>query len=315
MTTTLGLVVFALVAGLAGPRWLARCAWTVRSPLLGILAWQTLTAAVFASIVWGGVTLAAHAVPEPGVLGKIVHACSVLLAEEGVAKQSRLLPAAGSVVALGFVAALLLAAVAGWRREHTQVRRQQDLLGLVCLPHPEPDVVVLDHQAPSVFCLPGRGPAQVVVSRGALDVLTDSQLRQVLAHERAHLAARHHLVLRWADAFAAVMRGRLGSRQARARIAELVEMHADDAVGARDRRALAEAVVALAGGPRPAGALGAGGSALSRVRRLAAPASPVPFRARAAIVAGLLVLILVPSVIATLPGLTSLFVEACPFLF
>ncbi len=315
MITTLGLVAFGLAAGLLGPRLLARSAWPVRSPFLGIVAWQVLTLSVFVSLVWAGVTMAAHAVPETGWLAKAVHACSVLLSEDSAAKENWVLPAMGAVVAFGSVAALLGAAQVGWRRQRRQVRRQEDLLGVVCVPHREPDVLVLEHEVPSAFCVPGRGPARVVVSRGALEVLTETQWRQVLAHERAHLAARHHLVLRWADAFATVLRGRLGSGQARAQIAELVEMHADDAAGASNRRDLAEAVVALAGGAHPVGALGAGGSALSRVRRLTVPAAPVPARTRVLVTAGLTVLMLFPAVIATLPGLASLFVEACLFPF
>src|SRR5699024_10345781 len=149
--------------------------------------------------------------------------------------------------------------------------RQQALLEVVSVPHSEPGVRVLEHHVPSVFCLPGGRSACVVVSQGALEALTDSQLQQVLAHERAHLASRHHLILRWSDAFAVVRRGRLGSGVARTRIAELVEKDADDAAGHGSRRDLAEAVVALAGGPHPAGALGAGGAAMSRVRRLTTP--------------------------------------------
>lgn len=315
MTTTLVLVAFGLLVGVVGPRLLARSSWPVRSPFLGIVAWQALPLSVFASFVWAGVTLAAHAVPETGWFGRVVHACSVLLGEDGAGQESPLLPVVGAAVTVGSVAALVVVAHLGWRRQRTQVRRQEDLLGVVCAPHREPDVLVLDHQVPSVFCVPGRGPARVVVSRGALDVLTEVQWRQVLAHERAHLAARHHLILRWAESFATVLRGHLGSGQARARIAELVEMHADDAAGGSNRRDLAEAVLALAGSTHPAGALGAGGSALSRVLRLTSPAVPVPAGARAVIMAGLMVLVLMPAVIATLPGLASLFIEACPFLF
>lgn len=176
--------------------------------------------------------------------------------------------------------------------------------------------MVLPDEVPTVFCVPGRGRGpRVVVSRGALGALTASQLRQVLAHERAHLSSRHHLVLGWADAFAAVLGGRLGSALARDRIAELVEMHADDAAGGSNRRELAEAVVALAGGARPAGAMGAGGSALSRVVRLSSPVVPVSSQARAGIVLSLAALVLLPAAIATMPGLASLFVDACPFLF
>jgi hypothetical protein len=73
-------------------------------------------------------------------------------------------------------------------------------------------------------------------------------------------------------------------------------------------------VLALAG-PPPVGALGAGGSAMSRVRRLIAPVQPLPTRTRGVILVGLVTLILVPAVIALTPGLVASFVEACPFVF
>lgn len=315
MTTTIALLVFGIALGVIGPRWLDRCAWPTRSPSLGILAWQTMTVTVFVSFVWAGVTIVAHAMPESGWIGKAVHGCSVLLSEEGALEQSPLVPALGALLSLGFVSALLGAVQLGWRRQRSQLRRQKDLLGVLCAPHREPDVLVLDHQVPSVFCLPGGRSARVVVSRGALDVLTDRQFQQVLAHERAHLASRHHLILRWADAFEVVLRGRLGSGESRARIAELVEMHADDAAGSVNRRDLAEAVIALAGGAHPVGALGAGGSAMQRVRRLSAPAAPVSARARGAVLLALSMLVLAPGVIALTPGLAELFGEACPFVF
>lgn len=315
MTTTLGLLVFGMGLGVLGPRRLERSRWLTRSPLLGILAWQTLTLTVFVSFVWAGVTVAAHAMPDGGWLSSAVHACSVLLSEEGVWKQSPVVPALGAALSLGAVAALFGAVQIARHRDRSQLRRQRDLLEVVCAPHAEPDVMVLEHHVPSVFCLPGGKGASVVVSRGALDCLSESQLQLVLAHERAHLASRHHLILRWADAFTVVLRGRLGSAKARRRIAELVEMHADDAAGKHNRRDLAEAVLALAGGAHPAGALGAGGSALSRVRRLTAPVKPISSAARGGIILAMLTMVLVPGVIALTPGLSALFVDACPFVF
>lgn len=315
MTTTLALIAFACSLGLLGPRLLDRWAWPHRSPAMGILAWQALTISVFGSFVWAGVTLAAHAVPERGWLGSVVHACSVLLPEVGGWKEGSLLPVAGAVASGACLAALL--ATVHWigRRQRAQASRHEQMLHLVGRTHAEPDVLIIEHDTPTVFCLPCRRRGTVIMSQGALDLLTDLQVQQVLAHERAHLASRHHLVLRWADAFAMVMGGWLGSRLARTRIAELIEMHADDAAGPSDRRSLAVALVTLAGGVRPLGALGAGTSALSRVRRLTSPVSPVPRRMRAGITAGLVVLILIPSLIATTPGLAELLIEECPFLF
>ena len=315
MTTTVGLVAFGVAVGAFGPTLLERWRWPTSSPSLGIVAWQAMTISVFVSFVLAGVTLAAHAIPKSGLVGTVLHACSVFLSDENGASESSVLPALGAVLAAGFIAGLFWAAQRGLRRQAADARRQLEALRLVCSPHHELDIAVLDHEVPTVFCVPGRGPEpRVVVSRGALEALTPSQMRHVLAHERAHLAAHHHLVLRWAEAFAVVLRGHFGTDRALVRLEELVEMHADDAAGPQHRRELAEAVVALAGGAHPQVALGARGCALRRVKRLTSPVEPMRSRTRVGVLLGATGLLTAPALIATLPGMVSLFAEACPFL-
>ena len=53
---------------------------------------------------------------------------------------------------------------------------------------------------PLAYCLPGVR-SRVVVSEGTLYTLTDTEVSAILSHERAHLRARHDLVL---EAFTAV---------------------------------------------------------------------------------------------------------------
>ena len=71
-------------------------------------------------------------------------------------------------------------------------RRHRDLVDL--LAEDRDGVRVLDHEAPTAYCLPGLR-SRVVVSRGAVTSLSAVELDAVLAHERAHLRARHDLVL------------------------------------------------------------------------------------------------------------------------
>ena len=52
----------------------------------------------------------------------------------------------------------------------------------------------MDHPRPMAYCLAGRQPT-VVLTTGTLSVLDPGQLAAVLAHERAHLASRHHLLM------------------------------------------------------------------------------------------------------------------------
>ena len=62
-------------------------------------------------------------------------------------------------------------------------------------------VAILDHDAPTVYCL-SCGRNQIVVSAGALAALTPGQIHAVLAHQRAHLRCRHHMMLALATGLA-----------------------------------------------------------------------------------------------------------------
>ncbi|MEV5573102.1 M56 family metallopeptidase [Spirillospora sp. NPDC052269] len=53
-------------------------------------------------------------------------------------------------------------------------------------------IAIMDDPEAEAFALPGR-PGRVVVTTGMLDVLTPAQRDALIAHERAHLADRHHL--------------------------------------------------------------------------------------------------------------------------
>ncbi|WP_424216165.1 M48 family metalloprotease (plasmid) [Streptomyces sp. BI20] len=59
------------------------------------------------------------------------------------------------------------------------------------------DLCVVDDDRPDAFALPGlsRGAHRIVVTSGMLRSLDAREREGLLAHERAHLAARHHLFL------------------------------------------------------------------------------------------------------------------------
>jgi Zn-dependent protease with chaperone function len=135
--------------------------------------------------------------------------------------------------------------------------------------------VVLDTPQPAVYCVPGR-PATIVLTTGALAVLDPAQLLAVLAHEHAHLAGRHHLLVTLGKAlragFPAVPLFARGAEE----VARLAEMRADDVAARRNGRdTLLQALVAMGTGkslPTPAPALAATGAIVSaRVHRLLDP--------------------------------------------
>ncbi|WP_345714056.1 M56 family metallopeptidase, partial [Kineococcus glutinatus] len=181
------------------PGVLARARWTAREPRAAVVLWQAVTLASVLSAI--GVVLVG---PE-----------EVVRAEgSGTVGATEALGAALAVAAL-IVVRLLLALVAVTRRSrHRRARhlllvdlldRAEQRAALDGQLHGEVDagtLRVLDGALPFAYCLPGRSP-RVVVSDGALRVLDPAQVRAVLAHEQAHLRARHDLVL---ESFAAVSR-------------------------------------------------------------------------------------------------------------
>ncbi|MFJ9520754.1 M56 family metallopeptidase [Kitasatospora sp. NPDC101801] len=58
------------------------------------------------------------------------------------------------------------------------------------------DLLVLPGESPDAFALPGRrrNTGRVVVTRGMLQALSAEEREVLLAHERAHLTGRHHLL-------------------------------------------------------------------------------------------------------------------------
>ena len=312
MTAPAGLILLAVTLGLLGPRLLVRSKWPSRSPALGILAWQALSVAVFASVLLAGLSLAVPEIPASSGVAEFFHACSAALSEHYATPGGVVLSVLGGGVAVVLSVRFVSALWSGGRRMRRDRSHQDDMLRLVCSDHAEPDVVVVSHHVPAVYCLPGRR-RQVVVTEGAIAALSPGQLRQVLAHEREHIRARHHLALLVADAFASALMNHLGTRQARAQIAELAEMHADDAADPSRRRELAVAVVLLAGGGRPAGALGAdGGTAVVRVRRLAEPSRPVTRLQRLSVIVAGLTVVVLPLGIALAPGISAIASHYCP---
>lgn len=312
MSAPLGLLAFALLLGTVGPRWLARSSWPTRAPGLGILAWQALTSSVFCSLVLAGVVLGVPEMPVSEGLADFFYACSTALKHHYSTPGGALLSAAGGLSAIALVGRLAFLGLRDWTRARKSRAHQHDLVRLVCSQHTDPDVLVLAHATPAVYCLPGRD-GQVIVTQGAISALTEGQLRQVLAHERAHLRARHHLAVLASEAIDGTLFGLLGTRTARESITELAEMHADDAADPTRRRDLASAVVLLAGGVHPVGALAAsGGSALARVQRLAAPAEPITRRHRTGLSLLVALTLALPVLIAFGPAVSAVLLDYCP---
>ena len=133
------------------------------------------------------------------------------------------------------------------RRRH---REQVDLLGS----SDAAGVRVLEHEVPVAYCLPGVGVRRAWSSPPALSACsTGDEVDAVLAHERAHLRARHDLVLEAFGVLHQAFPRWVSSRAALAEVRLLVEVLADAAAArATGRRPLGRALVALAEARPPA---------------------------------------------------------------
>lgn len=313
MTAPLVLLGYAILVATAGSRCLQRAEWPQRSPRLGILLWQALAASVVVSVVLAGAALALPALPVTTSVAEFLEACAMALREHYATPGGAALSFVGAFVVIavvGRVTYFLAVVLSKGRRERAVQRRS---LALVAGRDLGSGALVVEYATPAVYCLPGRG-REVVFTSAALAALDAGQVDAVLAHEWAHLRGRHDLVLAAAGALQAAFPFISFFAVARAELARLVEMHADDtAVGDRDRLLLATALVTLAEGTAPPGTLGAGGaSAVARVRRLAQPALPLgrPGSLFAAIGTG--AVLVVPILIAAAPAVAAAAMDYCP---
>jgi Zn-dependent protease with chaperone function len=298
VTATALLAAYAAAAGLLAPAAL-RGRWAARSPRLAISLWLVLPASWLVAVVLA--VLAATAPSRLMWLGPPPGGHSLLsgpVPGGAVAAVAGLLLAAAVVLRAGWFVAVELARVRrGWR-EHAA------LVAAAGRPCPGLGVTVLDQDAPAAYCVP-CGRYRVVVSAGALAVLGTEQLQAVLAHERAHLRCRHHLMLAVAVALARAFPRVPLLAQAGPQLGALAEMAADDAAARRhDPGHLAAALVILARvGTRPPALAAGGPAAIARIQRLLAP--PQQRQARRARLAA--AALLFPAAIACLP----LIIAAC----
>lgn len=269
MTTALVLVALTVVLAGPGPLWVARWRWLHQVPRSAVVLWQAGAVSALIAIIGAGAVLL-HQLP-------FVHG------------PVRWVVALALLVFIGHVVGRLVwFSLQELRRSGRRRRQHRELVDLVARAEqrrPVPATArqrggrrrdreevhyVLAHDEPIAYCLPGLWDSRVVVSRGTVDSLGDDEFAAVLAHERAHLRARHDIVLDTFGAlhraFPVLIRSELPLSESRV----LVEMMADDhAVREVGRVPLARALTELADSHTPMAALGAGPMVLERITRLA----------------------------------------------
>lgn len=301
--SALAFTVLALLLVGPVPEVLARMSWPMRAPRAAVVLWQAIALAAVLSAFSAGLAIAVRLF-LPGTDGRPTSPLTGQIAVLGwpMWLMSVLVLIITLVIGARLLFAVLQVAV-GTRRRRARHRMVVDLLG-ECRSDMD-DVRVLRVPEPLAYCLPGIR-SRVVLSEGTLAALSSRELIAILRHERAHLRARHDLVL---EAFVAVHTAFprfVRSASALNAVGLLVELLADDAAVRRSGPGpLARALVACACGPTPAGAMAAGGpTTVIRVRRLSGPPNSRWLSLSAYLAAA--ALLVVPTVAVAVPWLTEL---------
>lgn len=290
--TAAALAALAVVLSGPVPALLARAPRVRSAPRAAMTLWQAVAlAAVLAAL---GAALA-------------VFTGTGLGAGRGPAEQ--VVAAAALLVTAVVLARLLLTGHRVGTRLRSMRRQHRELVDL--LASEGPGFVVVEGDAPVAYCLPGIARRRVVISRGAVAQLRPDELRAVLAHERAHLAARHDLVLEAFTVLHQAFPRWVSSARALTEVRLLVEVLADHAARRRCGPVpLARALVALTGSPAPSVALAAGGSTSELSVRIRLLGDRSSHRLLAAVLYGAAAAVLaLPTVFLAYPWLAGLAVR------
>ena len=248
---------------------LAEASWVARAPRSAVVLWQSIGLSAIASGIGAGLSVAVyryHAGFIRGVRELVIGMVG------GHPLQGLGLPdALGLTLAADLMIVLFVLFGSFTVRTIRSRARHRRLLNLLARKSPAyPGTDLIEDSRPVAYCLPGRRP-RIVISEGALRLLSSPQTRAVIEHERGHAHEHHGLVMLpmvgLRKIFAWVPYARLAPEQ----IASLLEMSADDySARSNDPVNLATALVRMATLDHvPSCALGATGNAIPmRVDRL-----------------------------------------------
>ncbi|AZZ82503.1 Zn-dependent protease with chaperone function [Gordonia alkanivorans] len=309
MTALLFGIVSLVLAGPV-PEALSRAQWPIRAPRAAMTLWQAIALAAVSSAFSCGLAIAANLL----VIGADGTPTTHPLRE---------IDRLGLPLWLTCVGVFILTLLVGARLFYTTIRvglrtraRRKAHRQLIDIldrcdrtdaddPLYARDVRMIDVEQPLAYCLPGLRQ-RVVVSEGVVHRLTRDELIAVIAHERAHLRARHDLVLEAFIALHEAFPRFVRSRSALGAAELLVEALADDqAVRATAPTTLGRALVACADAVAPRGAMAVGGpTTLTRVHRLRDD-RPAHWIAVGAYATAAVILVL-PTLAVAIPWLTEL---------
>lgn len=299
--SALAFTIVALLLSGPVPAMLARSSWPLRAPRAAIVLWQSIALAAVLAAFSAGIAIASRLF-VPGADGRPTATITSEIAVLGLPLWVLYVVVFLLTLLVGARLTVSVVQVAvATRRRRAHHRMMIDLVGKAQGGH----LRILDVDQPLAYCLPGVR-SRVVVSEGTLKTLAGNEVSAILSHERAHLRARHDLVLEMFTAVHAAFPRFVRSASALDAVRLLIELLADDAaVRTAGPTPLARALVACASAHAPSGALAAGGpTTVIRVRRLGGRPNSLALSAVAYLAAA--AVLVIPTVALVVPWLTEL---------
>ncbi len=301
----LGLVLGYTAAAIAASPLLTGRAWSAAAPRLALLWCQMILAVIVSSVLLVAAMAAVSVQHLHADVGHLLHACAVAV-WQGVAR-----PDVAVTTTAGLLAVLVLGQLARVATSSVLAalhvrRRQREALALLDSGPRGDRVTYVDSHEAFAYCVPGAG-GRIVISTAAASELDPEELRAVVAHERAHLRGRHHLLALLVHVLASALPVR-PLLALRSEVATLLEMAADDrACRETSRAALLSALLRLSTPHQATPGLAAdGGTTLARALRLAGPVAVLPWATRLASASGALAFVTIPWLIGGVPVLLAL---------
>ncbi|GAB3399053.1 M56 family metallopeptidase [Flindersiella endophytica] len=313
MTAELAVVVYVALIGFGAPAVVARWRWLERTPRLGVALWLAMAWSMVAVIVLAGVTVALASEAVRDFVAELLRICTQVLHEHNV--HVPLSAIGGGVSALLVVSWLAFQIGRDLLRDHSLRNRHSTAVAILGRRDDELDATVVDHPDVTSYCIPGRR-GRIVVSSGAIEALGPGELAAMIAHERAHLDGRHHLLIGAARIVRAAFPFLPAARRAPGAVAFFVERLADERASRRhDRGDVASALLTAVRAKVPGGTLGIGGETVSRrLLGLLEPVTPVSWKAKLAGLATLALFAAVPLALVAASAI-EVVLEHCPLPF
>ncbi|PTR28681.1 hypothetical protein C8K36_10342 [Rhodococcus sp. OK519] len=227
MIVALGLLAAVGVLGFAAPRWLDRLAAPHRHPRVSLAAWLSSQVMFVASIAAIPLVLWLRPGDRWHLLPATTVACIRSLREAGTVPWILAIETATWGVGVLLFGWLVGTVSGGLLRHRRDSDERASMLRLVGdnVAGDGANVVRVHGGEFEAYSIGGRVPT-IVLGAGAAGLDPDVRAA-VLAHERAHLRGRHHLLVAWADALRAALPAVPLAREGAAWVRVLVELSAD----------------------------------------------------------------------------------------